>query len=312
MSSSGSKVPDYIRISEVSSMEGSWILRSKENGENLLNLKETELRLGLPGSESPERRTELCLLGPSGAEDKSKIFLCPSMTSGSVVRKGFLGTVDGSKLTPDDKWAFTNLIGLKSGMKQPVGQKCRTIGGVQNPPSFHSPRACSTGKTLTATHGNQAADSVTSVKGVTVRDRPYESNTPAADVLPMAHATKAQVVGWPPIRSYRKNTMAANPTKNVEAEEKSCSHCLYVKVSMDGAPYLRKIDLRNYHTYQELSEALDKMFSCFTIGKCGSGGVGTEGLSESILVDLLHGSECALTYEDKDGDWMLVGDVPWE
>ena len=26
----------------------------------------------------------------------------------------------------------------------------------------------------------------------------------------------------------------------------------------------------------------------------------------------LHGSsEFVLTYEDKDGDWMLVGDVPW-
>lgn len=35
-------------------------------------------------------------------------------------------------------------------------------------------------------------------------------------------------------------------------------------------------------------------------------------LSESKLRDMLHGSECVLTYEDKDGDWMLVGDVPWE
>jgi hypothetical protein len=24
------------------------------------------------------------------------------------------------------------------------------------------------------------------------------------------------------------------------------------------------------------------------------------------------GSEYAPTYEDKDGDWMLVGDVPWD
>lgn len=24
------------------------------------------------------------------------------------------------------------------------------------------------------------------------------------------------------------------------------------------------------------------------------------------------GSDYAPTYEDKDGDWMLVGDVPWE
>lgn len=35
---------------------------------------------------------------------------------------------------------------------------------------------------------------------------------------------------------------------------------------MDGAPYLRKVDLRMYSAYQELSSALEKMFSCFTIG----------------------------------------------
>jgi auxin-responsive protein IAA len=36
---------------------------------------------------------------------------------------------------------------------------------------------------------------------------------------------------------------------------------------MDGAPYLRKVDLRTYTTYQELSSALEKMFSCFTLGE---------------------------------------------
>lgn len=35
---------------------------------------------------------------------------------------------------------------------------------------------------------------------------------------------------------------------------------------MDGAPYLRKVDLRMYSAYQELSSALEKMFSCFIIG----------------------------------------------
>ncbi|KAI3747100.1 hypothetical protein L6452_09545 [Arctium lappa] len=59
--------------------------------------------------------------------------------------------------------------------------------------------------------------------------------------------------------------------------------------------------------------ALEKMFSCFTIGQCGSQGApGKESLSESKLRDLLHSSEYVLTYEDKDGDWMLVGDVPWD
>ena len=36
------------------------------------------------------------------------------------------------------------------------------------------------------------------------------------------------------------------------------------------------------------------------------------GMNESKLVDLLSGSDYVPTYEDKDGDWMLVGDVPWE
>lgn len=78
---------------------------------------------------------------------------------------------------------------------------------------------------------------------------------------------RAQVVGWPPIRSFRKNTMASNLTKNNDgAEGKPGFGCLYVKVSMDGAPYLRKVDLKTYNNYVELSSALEKMFSCFTIG----------------------------------------------
>ncbi|XP_056697579.1 auxin-induced protein 22D [Spinacia oleracea] len=62
---------------------------------------------------------------------------------------------------------------------------------------------------------------------------------------------------------------------------------MYVKVSMDGAPYLRKIDLKQYKDYKELLRALEAMFK-------------------------FNGIEYEQTYEDKDGDWMLVGDVPWE
>lgn len=69
---------------------------------------------------------------------------------------------------------------------------------------------------------------------------------------------RAQVVGWPPIRSFRKNTLATSSKK---------ADPLFVKVSMNGAPYLRKVDLRTYATYQELSSGLEKMFSCFTLGK---------------------------------------------
>jgi len=117
---------------------------------------------------------------------------------------------------------------------------------------------------------------------------------------------KAQVVGWPPVRSYRKNIMTVQkPT----TEETAAA---FVKVSMDGAPYLRKVDLKLYKSYQDLSDALGKMFSSFTIGNCGSHGITMDFMNESKLIDLLNGAEYVPTYEDKDGDWMLVGDVPWE
>ncbi|OWM82288.1 hypothetical protein CDL15_Pgr001862 [Punica granatum] len=102
-------------------------------------------------------------------------------------------------------------------------------------------------------------------------------------------ATKTQVVGWPPVRSFRKNVM----TKS----------CKFVKVAVDGAPYLRKVDLEMYSSYQQLLAALEGMFSCFTIRKY---------LKERKLMDPANGGEYVPTYEDKDGDWMLVGDVPWK
>lgn len=68
---------------------------------------------------------------------------------------------------------------------------------------------------------------------------------------------RAQVVGWPPIRSYRKNSFAQ--------QKKEHESGIYVKVSMDGAPYLRKIDLKVYKGYHELLKGLETMFK-LTIG----------------------------------------------
>ncbi|XP_031098776.1 auxin-responsive protein IAA4-like [Ipomoea triloba] len=104
--------------------------------------------------------------------------------------------------------------------------------------------------------------------------------------------SKAQIVGWPPLRSYRKNTVQTK--KSAETGDGG----MYVKVSMDGAPYLRKIDLKMYKCYPELLGVLENMFK-LTIGDYSE----REGYK---------GSEYAPAYEDKDGDLMLVGDVPWE
>ncbi|KAK7268909.1 hypothetical protein RIF29_21618 [Crotalaria pallida] len=130
---------------------------------------------------------------------------------------------------------------------------------------------------------------------------------------PAKPPAKAQVVGWPPVRSYRKNVMAqkVNTEEGTEKTSNTTSSGAFVKVSMDGAPYLRKVDLTMYKCYQELSDALAKMFSSFTMGDYGTQGM-IDFMNESKLMDLLNSSEYVPTYEDKDGDWMLVGDVPWE
>lgn len=114
---------------------------------------------------------------------------------------------------------------------------------------------------------------------------------------------------------------------------------MYVKVSMDGAPYLRKIDMRVYKGYPELLKALGDMLK-FTVGKHIKIVLRYSTSKEDHIMLLgkefdkdygadhrfgwtfspgeyseregYKGSEYVPTYEDKDGDWMLVGDVPWE
>ncbi|GMH20868.1 hypothetical protein Nepgr_022710 [Nepenthes gracilis] len=121
---------------------------------------------------------------------------------------------------------------------------------------------------------------------------------------PVKPPAKALVVGWPPVRSFRKNILAVQKS-DVKESEMMSGGAAFVKVSMDGAPYLRKVDLKIYKGYQELSNALGNMFSSFTVGMI-------DFMNVCKLMDLLNGSDYVPTYEDKDGDWMLVGDVPWE
>ncbi|XP_060205736.1 auxin-responsive protein IAA27-like [Lycium barbarum] len=249
---------DYIGLSELekSSDKISSSSSSSVNQKNtdVLNLKETELRLGLPGSESPG----VSLFGKD-LENKG-LGLNPLSNLTSRTKRGFSDAIDAS-----GKWDLS------------INCRSETDGDKGN--LVFSPKR------------NGGSRPVEEKKSITT--------------------SKAQVVGWPPIRSFRKNTLS---TKKNDGEGKSgSSNCLYVKVSMDGAPYLRKVDIKNYSNYAELSSALEKMFSCFSIGQCPSDRLpGQEKLSESHLMDLLNGSEYVLTYEDKDGDWMLVGDVPWE
>lgn len=277
------KERNYMGLSDCLSVDSCNISTSSEDNNGCgLNLKATELRLGLPGSQSPERGAEACPLGSTKVDEKLLFPLHPAKdTAFSVSQKT---VVTGNKRGFSDamEGKFLSNSGVKAGNTKETSR-------VQ-PPKMKDANSQST-----------------------VPERPAAVNEASNRAGSGAPATKAQVVGWPPIRSFRKNTLASASKNNDEVDGKAGSPALFIKVSMDGAPYLRKVDLRTYSAYQELSSALEKMFSCFTIGQYGShGALGKDMLSESKLKDLLHGSEYVLTYEDKDGDWMLVGDVPWE
>ncbi|BAF04692.1 Os01g0286900, partial [Oryza sativa Japonica Group] len=78
---------------------------------------------------------------------------------------------------------------------------------------------------------------------------------------------------------------------------------LFVKVYMEGVPIGRKLDLLLLDGYDSLLIKLCHMFK-----------------TPITYADVMEchqqvpGQKAAhvLTYEDQDGDWMMVGDVPWE
>jgi len=65
------------------------------------------------------------------------------------------------------------------------------------------------------------------------------------------------VVGWPPVCGYRRK----NNNSNARSKK------MYVKVSMDGAPFLRKVDLSIHKDYSGFVMNLEKLFHFYGICK---------------------------------------------
>lgn len=117
------------------------------------------------------------------------------------------------------------------------------------------------------------------------------------------------VIGWPPIRGAHRKPILANRIKPEPKENRSraenmnnANGHLSVKVNMDGTLIGRKVDLNAHNSYETLAHTLEDMF----YGRLSS----TETVGCSRLLN--ETSEFVLTYEDRDGDCMLVGDVPWQ
>ncbi|XP_054800616.1 auxin-responsive protein IAA20-like [Prosopis cineraria] len=84
------------------------------------------------------------------------------------------------------------------------------------------------------------------------------------------------------------------------AEVNDCS--LFVKVYMEGILIGRKLDLLAQDGYHELIKTLEHMFDTTIV-------LGSE------MEEVLQPAERrwhVLTYEDDEGDLIMVGDIPWE
>ncbi|KAJ4718027.1 Auxin-responsive protein [Melia azedarach] len=159
----------------------------------------------------------------------------------------------------------------------------------------------------------------------------FSSPSPAKNIAVPNSSQKrtapAPVVGWPPIRSFRKNiasTSASKPASESpndvpnkpinEKPAKPSSKTLFVKINMDGVPIGRKVDLNAYDSYEKLSTAVDELFRGLLAAQRDScaGGIVNKQEEEKAITGVLGGSgEYTLVYEDNEGDRMLVGDVPW-
>lgn len=139
-----------------------------------------------------------------------------------------------------------------------------------------------------------------------------------------ASTNKSPMVGWPPVRSFRKNTLQSaaglgmskgtgaatdvhdhegaskvnEPPVDQQLKGSAKLDALFVKAKLDGVRICRKVDLASYSSYDSLKAALQDMFQGFVC-------------NDNSNFDLLHSDNYVLTHEDKDGDTMLVGDVPW-
>ncbi|VAI62584.1 hypothetical protein VPH35_113325 [Triticum aestivum] len=97
---------------------------------------------------------------------------------------------------------------------------------------------------------------------------------------------KKALVGWPPLSAARSRACGGR----------------HVKVWKEGAAIGRKVYLPFHGSYADLLATLARMFPDPAADKAGClGGAAGKGEGEMVV-----------TYEDAEGDWMLVGDVPWE
>ncbi|KAF1882732.1 hypothetical protein Lal_00002913 [Lupinus albus] len=130
--------------------------------------------------------------------------------------------------------------------------------------------------------GNDASPKVVELQvGATEKKvfSPSSANTAVPNNTSQKRNAPGPVVGWPPIRSFRKNLASSSTSKPSHDSSKQQQHDkvvgkkhvvdnygiggskgLFVKINMDGVPIGRKVDLNAYYSYENLSSSVDELF----------------------------------------------------
>jgi len=112
----GLKERNYLGLSDCSSVDScaSTVPGLGDEKKENMNLKATELRLGLPGSQSPERDPDLFSLSSAKLDEKPLFPLVPTkdgicLSSQKTVvsgnKRGFADTMDGFSQVRSDAWS---------------------------------------------------------------------------------------------------------------------------------------------------------------------------------------------------------------
>ncbi|CAK9139882.1 unnamed protein product [Ilex paraguariensis] len=318
--------------------EREWLVKREERSHGVSEEKKLELRLGPPGEHWTIKD---CSRDNSGERDESLLTLgcfsnMSSMTHNantSGAKRGFIDTVDHK--TIEGTWIMNNKGGQTQKFSSSESPWASSGYQVKTQQQNHQTRApypqyqsTPQGQPVTARESSQPC----CTKVVDLQNAEKKTFSPASANTAVPNSSQKRsaptpVVGWPPIRSFRKNLASSSSLKPSPESEKvvpnkasnekpieTSRKGLFVKINMDGVPIGRKVDLKAYDCYEKLYSAVDELFRGLLAAQSDSSADGMKNKEEGEkpITGLLDGSgEYTLVYQDNEGDRMLVGDVPW-
>ncbi|KGN60312.1 auxin-responsive protein IAA26 isoform X1 [Cucumis sativus] len=325
------------------SRDREWDLTRNGVGSSVIENNKLELRLGLPGEASSclngnHENGEISL---SSAKPFSSCFNIRSNKRALYAKtEGIAG--DGNRLDRNDEFQPHKLI-FHEKTAEKVSPFTPCLSASLPSSAFHreaqklsQPSQSSYLKHVLMPQNldlvSEESSKPCSLKATELNSCLNDGSVPAESSETKHHDKRASVsaaVGWPPIRSFRKNFAVPRSSKpnSLESSKETVqdengsklSDCyngqMFVKVCMDGVPIGRKLNLQAYNSYDQLSAGIDELFHSllaaqrnYLAAEDGRKMEETTSVSDSKHKNGLY----TLVYYDNEGDRMLVGDVPWK